>query len=636
MQNFRNAIIILVKRILLLLFLFTLLRVFFFITNYSYFNSAGFFSDLYFFVVGIRFDYTAIVYFNSAFILFSLLPFAFVNHKLSQKILKVIYIATNSLLLISDLADSSYFQFSNKRSAADVLSMSTTGNDFINLLPKYIADYWFVLLIWGLLIFVMLWLYPKSKNNKSYKNTSLSRTLFQIVAAVLIAAIIYIPARGIGYKPVRIISASSYVQPEYMAIVLNTPFCIITTLQKEELPDYNFFSKKDASLIYSCTKNYKSDKPFIKPNIIVIILESFGKEYTGAFNPYEGHTPFLDSLINTGLSCQQAYANGKRSVEGIPAVLSSIPSLMNQPFISSQFASNQINSFGSILSDEAYYTAFFHGGINGTMGFDNFCALAGIEHYYGLNEYPDKNDYDGNWGIPDHKFYKFFHNRLNEFPKPFFASIFSLSSHHPYTIPEEFKDKFKEGSLPIHKSIEYADYSLRMFFDSVKNEPWFDNTLFVITADHTSQSKVKRYQTETGSHSVPLIFYMPGNNFFTGKIDKCVSQADILPSVLDYIHYPYEFFCFGNSIFRTDEPHFATTYKNSIYQFITDDYAIYFDGHKYKSIYNINQDSLLKHDLIDSISILEKYDNLLKAYIQQYDFSLNNNQMKAVDKNTKK
>ena len=629
MPTYRNRIVLLAKRIFLLLVLFSILRLFFFISNYSYFNTTSFLHDLYFFVVGIRFDYTAIVYFNSLFILISILPFSFVDKKITQGFLKLIYFVINSLLFLSDLTDSVYFQFSNKRSAADILSMSTTGNDFINLLPKYIADYWYVILIWFILLFVMIWFYPKQKNKRRYSGNSLISGSLQIVISILVAAIIYIPARGIGYKPVRIISASAYVAPEYMAIVLNTPFCIITTLQKEELPKYSFFSKEEAEKIYSCTKNYKSSKPYIKPNIVVIILESFGKEYTGAFNPYKGHTPFIDSIINSGLSCQHAYANGKRSVEGIPSVLASIPSLMNQPFISSQFASNRINSFGSILSKESYYTAFFHGGINGTMGFDNFCALAGIEHYYGLNEYPDKEDYDGNWGIYDHKFYEFFHTKLNEFPEPFFASIFSLSSHHPYTIPKEFKDKFNDGSLPIHKSIEYADYSLRLFFDSIKNEAWFNNTLFVITADHTSQSNVKMYQTEAGSYSIPLIFYMPANPFFTGKINKCVSQADILPSVLNYVHYPHEFFSFGNSIFNAAEPHFAVSYRNSIYQFISGDYAIYFDGEKYKAIYKLSNDSLMRHNYIDSMLIPAKYDNLLKAYIQQYDNTLSTNQMSA-------
>ena len=500
----------------------------------------------------------------------------------------------------------------------------------VDLLPKYIVDFWYVFVVWVLLTFIMIKLYPKVRNiNLNYK-PNIRTFLLQFILAIVIVGALYIPARGIGLKPARIISASDYVSPENMSIILNTPFCIITTFNKNELTQINSNALTDEH-VFSAVKNYKSGDNFIKPNIVIIILESFGKEYVGTYNTYKGHTPFIDTLIATGLSCNNAYANGKKSVEGIPSILASIPSLMNNAFITSQFTNNQINSISSLLAKEGYHTSFFHGGKNGTMGFDKFCNLAGIEHYYGMSEYPYDSDYDGDWGIYDDKFYNFYHDKLNKFPEPFFSTFFSLSSHHPYNVPPKFTNKFSKGTLPIHQSIEYADYSLKLFFDSIKNEPWFNNTIFVITADHTSQSNVKQYQTKAGTYSIPLVLYKPNESFFKGEINERVSQVDIFPSLFDYINYPHSFISFGNSIFNKHEKHFVITFRNGIYQFISNDDALYFDGENYKAMYKLSEDTFMDSNYIDTYAVPVDYNNLLKTYILQYNNRLRNNKMVVDD-----
>ncbi len=105
------------------------------------------------------------------------------------------------------------------------------------------------------------------------------------------------------------------------------------------------------------------------------------------------------------------------------------------------------------------------------MGYTAFTQLAGFQHYYGMDEYGNSADSDGMWGIWDHKFFPFFAEKLNEFPQPFFATLFTVSSHHPFKVPKEFEGKFKGGSKPILKCIEYTDYSLRELFKTISKEP---------------------------------------------------------------------------------------------------------------------------------------------------------------------
>ena len=120
---------------------------------------------------------------------------------------------------------------------------------------------------------------------------------------------------------------------------------------------------------YETIKNTNHNEIFKHKNVVIIILESFSKEYVGYYNNGKGYTPFLDSLINYSLVMERAYANGIKSIEALPSIVSSIPTLMNNPFITSIYATNKYYSLPLLLKREGYSTSFFHGGNRGTMGF---------------------------------------------------------------------------------------------------------------------------------------------------------------------------------------------------------------------------------------------------------------------------
>jgi phosphoglycerol transferase MdoB-like AlkP superfamily enzyme len=251
------------------------------------------------------------------------------------------------------------------------------------------------------------------------------------------------------------------------------------------------------------------------------------------------------------------------------------------------------------------------------MGFDQFANIAGIENYFGMNEYPNEADKDGNWGIYDEEYLQYFCQKMSELKEPFFTTVFTLTSHHPYEIPKKYESKFPKGNLNIHESIGYTDYSVKKFFESAKKTNWYQNTLFIITADHTAQAEGSYYKNKVGNYAIPIIFYNPSDTLLQGQSNIIAQQADIFPTILDYLGCNEPFISFGNSLLNDSTEHFAINHINGISQLIKDDYVIQFDGYKTIAVYNLKSDSLLKNNIIDQKS---EYQNseLLKAILQSY------------------
>jgi phosphoglycerol transferase MdoB-like AlkP superfamily enzyme len=253
--------------------------------------------------------------------------------------------------------------------------------------------------------------------------------------------------------------------------------------------------------------------------------------------------------------------------------------------------------------------------------------MAGFDTYFGRSQYDRKGHDDGNWGIYDEHFLDFFARKMDGFKPPFTSVFFSLSSHHPYTLPAEYKNSFKGGTLPVHATIRYADHSLKKFFEGIKSKPWYRNTLFVITADHSTYGEVPYYQNHVGMFSVPLIFYCPGRGL-KGESFREVQQTDIMPSVLHYMNYDQKFLAFGNSAFDTTASRFAMNYVSGFYQIFSNGHALQFDGEKILAAYRYEKDSLLHDDLKGKrLGVLDSLMNLSKAVIQSYNARLIQNKL---------
>ena len=637
-----NIYWVLIIRLAIILDLYWMSRLLLWVFNPSYFSGLGFSGFFEVLFYGLRFDISALMMVNLPIIFLCLLPFNFTYNKIYQQITSFIFYLFNSIALAANFIDIIYFRFTLKRTSGDIFNyFANEDSQFLGLIPQFIFDFWYIFLFWLVFIFLMIFLCKKIQPELKISSMSKIKVYsFRIIFSLLFLFISIIGIRG-GFqlKPISIIHAGQYAEGKNLALILNTPFSIIKTINQKALKPVKYFANEEKAVrIYSPEHKVVSDslsEEFNALNVVIIIMESFSSEHISALNPeldseysgenYKAYTPFLDSLINESLIFN-GFANGKRSIEGIPAILASLPALMNYDFITSIYSGNKVNSIANLLKGKAYTSSFFHGGTNGTMGFEAFTKMAGFDKYYGRSEYNNENDYDGKWGIYDEEFFQYFANELNKTKQPFLSVFFSLSSHHPYSIPEKHKNKFKKGKLEIHESIGYSDYSLSKFFKSASKMPWFENTLFVITADHTSENYYPQYQTMLGNYSIPIVFYRPDSELksFTKHIAQ---QIDIMPSVLSFLNFDKDYIAFGKDLFNEQTDNFAVSYLNENYQIIKGDNVLSFNGKESVSLHNYKLDNLLKNNLIEKEdSVRNEMETFLKAIIQQYnDRIINNN-----------
>jgi len=570
------------------------------------------------------------------FILFQLVPFDFRYGRKYQKSLAWLFFITNGVAFAANTADFVYYRFVFKRATSDIFGTFEGEPNIIKMILRFLIDYWPATLFCIALWVVMVWLYRRLEPVKPQPSNRTVYTIVNILMIPLAAGLLIGGARGSlneSTRPISNSNAARYVKdPKNVAIVINTPFSIFRTSGKKPLEKKNFFNEDELKVLFDPHHIPSGDKPVKSENVVVIILESFGREYIGALNrdldsgKYSGYTPFIDSLINVSLTFDVSLANGKKSIDAMPSILASIPSL-ETPYTISHYSNNQIEGLASHLKKKGYYTTFFHGALSGSMGFDSFARMSGFEDYVSYEDYPYSGDTDGMWGIWDEPFFGYFAEKMKEFPQPFLASVFSLSSHHPFIVPEKYRNKFKKGPVPIAEVVGYTDFALGEFFRKISSEPFFENTLFVITADHTNESIHKEFQNSFGLYSVPVILYKPGSDL-KGIKNRIAQQIDIMPTVLHYLNYDEEFIAFGNDLFDDSYEPFAFNTNGSTYHLYMRDHILIMIDYKPVGLYNYKSDKFLEIDLKEKEpDLLLLMENKLKAIIQSYNSRLIDNDM---------
>ena len=623
-----------------MMLLYSICRVGFYVFNYRMFPGITFPQILTILKGGLLFDISAIVYINLVFILFSTVPLQIRYNKLYQNILKYLFFVTNGLAIAINCADFVYYRFVLKRATADIFQTFEHETNLTKLFFKFQFDYWQVVLFALFLIFLMVYFYSKVKVRKPVPKNVYVHFFLNLLMVPVVVILVIIAARGgsrHSTRPISISNAARYVKnPRDAAIVLNTPFSLIRTYDKKSLVRYNFFDDMRLGELYNPHYVPDKSKPFKNENVVIIILESFAREYIGTLNKgleggtYKGYSPFLDSLINNSLTFEVSLANGKKSIDAMPSIFASVPSL-ETPYTISHYANNKINGLPQLLKKKGYYSAFFHGAPNGSMGFDSFSRMVGFDEYFGLDQYPDEKDFDGMWGVWDEPFLNFFCRKLNNFKQPFLASVFSISSHHPFKVPEKYTGRFPSGPAPIVEVVGYTDYALKKFFTEAAASPWFTNTLFVITADHTNESVHKEFQNNYGSYSIPIVFFKPGSNL-KGIKKKIAQQIDIMPTVLSYLNFDEEYIAFGNNLLDDSGESFAFNTNGSTYQLFMHDHLLEMVENKPAGLYNFKKDLFLEENLLGKNENLQKeMEEKLKAIIQTYNNRLIDNNMVVVN-----
>ncbi len=577
-------------------------------------------------LIGLTFDTSAILYTNALFILISLLPIKSNSSIPFQKGMFFLYFSSNIIAYSTNFFDFIYYEFSQSRLTTTVFDIVENETNKMDLMGSFIIDYWHVFVLFFVLVFAWIYLYNKIEFKVSSHLNKYNYYGYSIIWFLFIVFVCVIGMRGgIGNatRPINMVDAHRFVKKgSHADLVLNSPFCMIRTYKKNFFQKKNFLTNSEKNRIINPIKKF-NDSIISRPNIVLIVMESFGREYIGSFNKdkaidnYITYTPFLDSLSRHSKIFPNSFANGRQSIEALPSILASIPSF-RIPFTSSPYANQEIQSLVSVFNSLDYSTSFFHGAPNGSMGFLGLSNILGFDNYFGKNEFNNNSLYDGYWGIWDEPFFQFMKTKIDKFKEPFFTTFFSLTSHEPFKVPLEYKDVFPVGNVQMHEVIGYSDNALREFFNSSKNEPWFKNTLFVITADHSNQFWYPFYSEGINRFAIPIIFYHPDNSF-VGVNNKLAQQLDIFPSIIDLIGYDKPINAWGRSLFteNLDKP-FSIHFSGTVYRFSMNQFTLVFDGDNVIGVYNIDDYALNKNLINDDQIDYSFEEQYLKAFFQDY------------------
>lgn len=591
----KSKLIALAYQLILMIFIFQISRLLFIIFNHDLFCNIPWQKYPIYILKGLKYDIATVCMINLPLIFLGTLPFPFTAKKCYQYLLMIIYAIVNTIALVANLADIFYYPFTLKRITWSIFGYLGTQANMSSLGGEFLITYWYAFVLLGLLIFCLIYIFRYSISK--FKQTDLKFN-YPIAISVWLMSIL------VGYigsifnlnpfgKALKISDAVYDVeQIQDAGIVLNSAFTLLSSRNE---------TYESSLKVHAQTQQVTNGK-FRPDNVVIIILESFTKEASGKLNTklengkYKGYTPFLDSLMNESLYFTNAYANGRKSIDALPAILSSI-SASQTPFILANSSGKKVESLASCLKKKGYETYFFHGSHNATMGFADFCKSADVDRYFGLNEYPAGKDFDGTWGIFDEPYLNYMAQKLDEGKKPFLSTVFTLSSHNPYVVPEKYQNKFSKGTHGIHETIQYTDFALRQFFKTASTKSWYNNTLFVITADHSITAWHKEYATSANAFAIPLIFYAPGKNL-KGKREERVQQIDIFPTVLSYLNYEDKFMSAGHNLLDPKNPKYSVNIINQCYQIIKGDYLLLSpDGKNCKALYQIEEDPYQKHNI---------------------------------------
>ena len=620
----------LLYRLLLGYFFYFISRILFFAFNTNLFAVNGLYGFLKLCYYGMAFDTTALLYINSLFILLSILPFTINTRPGYQKGLAILYFVSNLLAYATNFIDIVYYRFSQVRSTKATLDLLNDETNKKTLFAHFTWAYWYIIIIYIACCLCWFWLYKLVK----VKPVPLKKPkAYFLSSAVSVPIVLILMIGGIrgdfahSTRPINMVDAYKHVTiPNQGDIILNTPFAILRTLSSN---NFKLEHWTDDNYINANIKPIKlyTAHPAAKPNIVIIILESMAREYWGSMNRgttianFKSYTPFLDSLSDSSLVFPNAYANGRQSIHAMASILAGIPSFQTA-FTSSPFAKQKIQSIVSVCDSLGYQTSFFHGAANGSMGFQGFGNILGFKNYYGRTEYNNDRDFDGIWGIWDEPFFQFMGKTLGTQKQPFMATLFTLSSHDPFRIPAKYAQRFKGGPLPIDKCVQYTDNSLRLFFNYVKTQPWYNNTIFVITADHTSQTYYPEYSKPINRFADELLFFSANKAYkLKGVRTDLASQMDIYPTLVDLMGYHRPFRSWGRSLVSnvpSETPRVINSPGN-IYQFMQGNYIYLFDGKSFTGIFAVTDKGLTKN-LINGNLTVEMNKGMMdcKAFIQDY------------------
>lgn len=466
--------------------------------------------------------------------------------------------------LLTESWDLVYFQYTLKRSSWDMYAFFGQGDDFIQLRSLF-SKFWYIPILvvaWSTLYFVSIrWLIKRINNSYELKKNVL--IMFSAMAFSFLLA-----RHSFGLKPLGILDATVFDSPERSQLVLNSPFVVLKTIHNSPLSTTQFLHPDLEKKYFNPITKFKTTHFENKPNLVFIILESFGSQQLRQTQGSTPITPFLDSLLfkDSTTMYHSGCANGKTSIECLPALFAGIPSLMEVPFEISNFSINRINAFPSIAAQKGYTTLFFHGAEAGSMRFEATAAKLGFQKRFFRDKLDGIPESKGSWGYHDEIVFNAMLHTLSEVKQPFLSAIFTLSSHEPFDIPQKQYVKYKNLSAE-QASYRYTDDCLKAFFQHAKKQAWYPHTIFIITGDHTPVHLDQKCSKIEDYYQVPIALVNCPTKTTAPK-----EHLQIVPWICHALDWNVQLYSYGS--LQTKD---ITRYLNGIYHVWNDHYYLQFN-----------------------------------------------------------
>ena len=618
-------------QLLFFLAVFTSCRLILYISYQDYFSSLAFSQVLISLLDGMRFDLSIILTFLG-------LPLFMINLPINKKLWLKIWTVIASIIFITMFlilaGDVFYFDVVDRHLGDDLL-LALDDADFIWSFA--ISQYWYVLIL-IILIFTYYIRYLFRKINWFFESPK-TKLLREIILQAAIVLLVIIGIRGsFGDKPINVINAFGQGSSQYGNLTLNGVFSVYHVSRSTTSVKHTFFLKEYAditakSLIiesyenvpdndYPISRTYKNFAVKIpnkkKLNIVFFLLESWTPEYIDCFSN-KGYkvTPNFDSIANNGMKFTNFYANGDRSIYGLTASLIGIPQVLGIPYLGTGLELYNIFRIGKIFDEMGYRTIFAQTSSSGSYRVDAIAKGIGFKEYYAQQDFPKIYKYSTN-EVPyfgwDYEALIFLEKKISETEKPFYAYLFTGTTHEEYILPSKKFEKYshqRNGLNGYLNTLYYSDWAFGEFFKEAKKKLWFKNTIFIFTADHVSKFVDK---TLRGRFHIPLVIYAPG--ILEPQESKILSsQADIPATIFDLLNIKKEFTGFGKSLLQKSDNRFVF-------------------GRRGETMFYINNSGNIQHNLSmilendvngksgrDSVIVLKRMNNELLS-LDQFLYSL--------------
>ena len=281
-------------------------------------------------------------------------------------------------------------------------------------------------------------------------------------------------------------------------------------------------------------------------NVIQIVVESLSADFLGRFGNAKGLTPNLDALAQESLLFTHLMATGTRTVRGMESLTLSVPPTPGRSIVKRP-VNDVLESSGTVFAAKGYRPQFFYGGYGYFDNMNNFFARNGFVIHDRGTEPDDGVDFSNAWGVSDEDLYEWVladADRQHAANQPFYDFVMTTSNHRPYTYPEDRID-IPSGS-GRDGAVKYTDYAIGRFIAAAREKPWFEDTIFVIVADHCASSAGKTELT-VANYRIPMLVYAPGI-VEPGTVDTLASQIDVAPTLFGMLGWSYDSEFFGKDL----------------------------------------------------------------------------------------